>query len=197
LPSFEDSRIGPCVEDFWPHYLSNQPAFGTPWVYNWLQAPSKATDVLYRAVTEMYDTTPSGVPGNDDQGSLSAWYVFANLGVYPSIYGTGDLVISAPMFRSIAIDPVGGHRTIRITAPGVQDGARYVAGLRMNGTKRTANWLPSNFVRSGGRLDFTMSAIPGSWGTGAAGVPPSYTDGADARNNVGTPTARATSARST
>ena len=168
------------------NYLSNQPAFGTPWVYNWLQAPAKATDVLYRAVAEMYDTTPSGLPGNDDQGSLSAWYVFAGLGVYPAIYGTGDLVISAPMFRSIAIDPVGGQRSIRITAPGVQDGKRYVAGLRVDGVQHSANWLDARFVRTGGRLDFTMSDTPGIWGTGVKDVPPSFTDGADARNSVGT-----------
>ncbi|WP_433383358.1 GH92 family glycosyl hydrolase [Actinoplanes sp. CA-142083] len=168
------------------NYLSNQPAFNTPWVYNWLQSPSSSVDVLYRAVSEMYDVSPSGLPGNDDQGSLSAWYVFANLGVYPAIYGTGDLVISAPMFRGITIDPVGSHRTIRITAPGVASGNKYVAGLRVNGSRQTANWLDARFVRTGGRLDFTMSATPGTWGTGARDVPPSYTDGADARNNIGT-----------
>ncbi|MFF5076480.1 GH92 family glycosyl hydrolase [Actinoplanes sp. NPDC000266] len=165
------------------NYLSNQPAFGTPWVYNWLQAPAKATDVLYRAVSEMYDTTPSGLPGNDDQGSLSAWYVFAGLGVYPAVYGTGDLLISAPMFKSVTIDPVDGRRDIRITAPGVQNGKKYVSSLKVNGARRSANWLDA---RTAGRLDFTMSATPGTWGTGAKDVPPSYTDGADARNNIGT-----------
>ena len=168
------------------NYLSNQPAFGTPWVYNWLRAPAKTVDVLYRAVSEMYDTTPSGLPGNDDQGSLSAWYVFAGLGVYPAIYGTGDLVLGAPMFRSVVIDPVGGHRVIRINAPAVDRGRRYVAGLRVNGASRSASWLDASFVRRGGRLDFTMSATPSAWGTGAADVPPSFTDGANARNDVGT-----------
>ncbi|MGH3239915.1 MAG: GH92 family glycosyl hydrolase [Spirillospora sp.] len=168
------------------NYLSNQPAFSTPWVYNWLQAPEKTTDVLYRAVKEMYDTSPSGLPGNDDQGSLSAWYVFANLGVYPAIYGTGELVIGAPMFDRIVVDPVGSHRTIRISAPSVQRGKRYVTALRVNGRPQTRSWVDSGLARHGGRLDFRMSTAPGSWGTGARDVPPSYTDGADARNNIGT-----------
>ncbi|XRQ05127.1 GH92 family glycosyl hydrolase [Actinomadura welshii] len=168
------------------NYLSNQPAFSTPWVYNWLRAPGKTTDVLYRAVTEMYDASPSGLPGNDDQGSLSAWYVFANLGVYPAVYGTGDLVVSAPMFEGIVIDPVGDRRVIRITARGVRRGERYTAGLRVNGRPQTASWIDAGFLRRGGRLDFRMSSAPGRWGTGARDVPPSYTAGADARNNVGT-----------
>lgn len=168
------------------NYLSNQPAFGTPWVYNWLQAPAKGTDVLYRAVSEMYDTTPSGLPGNDDQGALSAWYVFANLGVYPAVYGTGDLVVSGPMFDKIVIDPVAGNRKITINAKGVSSGARYVNGLKVNGKAQTKSWIDSSFVRSGGTLDLTMKSTAATWGTAATDVPPSYTDGADARNSVGT-----------
>ncbi|GAA2540643.1 hypothetical protein GCM10010435_05100 [Winogradskya consettensis] len=168
------------------NYLSNQAPFGTPWVYNWLQAPAKATDVLYRAVSEMYDTTPTGLPGNDDTGSLSAWYVFANLGLYPAIYGTGDLVISAPMFDRIVIDPIGGSAKIKINAKGTATGARYVNALEVDGRSRTASWLDTSFVRKGGTLDFTMKSTAGTWGTSAADIPPSYTDGADAMNNVGT-----------
>ena len=168
------------------NYLSNQPAFGTPWVYNWLQAPAKGTDVLYRAVSQMYNTTPLGLPGNDDTGALSAWYVFANLGFYPAVYGTGNLVISGPMFDKIVIDPVGGTRKITIKAKGVSAGARYVNGLKVNGTSQTASWLDSSFVRSGGTLDFTMGSAAGTWGTAATDVPPSFTAGADALNSVGT-----------
>ncbi|MEU6642819.1 GH92 family glycosyl hydrolase [Saccharomonospora sp. NPDC046836] len=168
------------------NYLSNQPAFSTPWVYNWLRAPEKTTDVLYRAVEEMYDTSPSGLPGNDDQGALSSWYVFANIGVIPTIYGTGDLVVSAPMFDRIVIDPVGGRRDTTINARGAENGKRYTTGLRVNGVPQSASWIDAKFVRSGGTLDFRMSANPGTWGTGADDVPPSHTDGADARNNVGT-----------
>ncbi|MFI1995493.1 GH92 family glycosyl hydrolase [Actinoplanes sp. NPDC020271] len=165
------------------NYLSNQVAFNTPWVYNWLQRPASTSDVLHRAVSEMYDTTPSGLPGNDDQGSLSSWYVFAQLGFYPAIYGTGDLVISGPMFSKVKIDPIGGGHSIKIKTKG---NGRYVASLRVNGHGQTASWLDASFARHGGTLDFTMSDTPGTWGTGPADVPPSYPAGADARNNAGT-----------
>ncbi len=168
------------------NYLSNQPAMNTPWVYNWLGAPHEATDVLYRAATEMYDTTPAGLPGNDDQGSLSAWYAFATMGVYPAIYGTGDLVVTAPMFEHLVIDPVGSDRAITISAPGASSTNRYTRALSVNGTPQTASWVDADFVRTGGTLDFTMGAVPGTWGTGPDDAPPSYTDGVDARNSIGT-----------
>jgi predicted alpha-1,2-mannosidase len=167
------------------NYLSNQPSFNSPYVYNWLRAPHRTTDVLRRAVTEMYDTTPSGLPGNDDQGSLSAWYVWANLGIAPVIYGTANLVVSAPMFEKVRIDSAGSGRVITIRAPGAGRGAPYTIGLSVNGEPRSASWLGEDFARAGGSLRFTMSATPGTWGTGAGDVPPSYTDGGDARNNIG------------
>jgi predicted alpha-1,2-mannosidase len=168
------------------NYLSNEAAFTTPWVYNWLQAPNKATDVLYRAVTEMYDTTPTGLPGNDDEGALSAWYVFANIGVAPMIHGTANLIVTAPMFDRVTLTSLGSDRVYEINAPGVSDGKRYTTGLSVDGVAQTASWVGEDFGREGGTLDFTMSATPGTWGTGAADVPPSYGDGIDARNNIGT-----------
>ncbi|MET0447371.1 MAG: GH92 family glycosyl hydrolase, partial [Aeromicrobium sp.] len=168
------------------NYLSNEAALTTPWVYNWLQAPHKATDVLYRSVTEMYTTTPKGLPGNDDEGALSAWYVFANLGVAPMIHGTANLLVTAPMFDKVTLKSLGSDRVYTINAPGVSDGKRYTTGLKVDGVAQTKSWVGEDFARKGGTLDFTMAATPDTWGTGAADVPPSYGDGIDARNNIGT-----------
>lgn len=167
-------------------YLSNQPSFSMPYVYNWLGRPDRTADVLRRATTEMYDTSPSGLPGNDDLGSLSAWYVWANLGVYPSIYGTANLVISAPMFEHIKVKSAGTGRTITLAADGVAHGRPYVDALKVNGHRTSRSWVGEDFARKGGTLKFTMAKTPGAWGTGAGDVPPSYTDGSDARNNIGT-----------
>lgn len=168
------------------NYLSNQPAFPTPWVYAWLGAPHKTTDILYRADAEMYDATPAGLPGNDDQGALSAWYVFSQIGMFPAIYGTGDMILTAPQFEKVVIDPVGSDRVITVNAPGVSSTTRYATGLSVNGTPQTKSWVDAAFVRAGGSLDFTVSSSPGTWGTGVEDVPPSYGEGLDARNNVGT-----------
>ena len=84
--------------------------------------------------------------------------------MYPAIYGTGDLVLGAPMFRGVVIDPVGGHRVIRISAPAVDHGRRYVAGLRVNGASRSASWLDASQGRLGS-LDLS------DWSLSRGGVP--------------------------
>lgn len=166
-------------------YIANQPSFGLPWVYNWLQAPHKTTETLYRAADELFTTAPDGLAGNDDLGSFSAWYVWANIGLMPAIWGTADLLVSAPMFEHIEITSIGSDRSITIDAPGAGDDRRYTTGLSVNGQAQTASWLPADFARAGGTLDFTMGATPGTWGTDASDVPPSFRDGSDARNSVG------------
>ncbi|MGO3885919.1 MAG: GH92 family glycosyl hydrolase [Mycetocola sp.] len=166
-------------------YIANQPSFGLPWVYNWLQAPHKTTDTLYRVANDMFTTEPDGLYGNDDLGSFSAWYVWANLGLMPATWGTADLLVSAPMFERIVISSVGSDRTLTLNAPGAGASAKYTTGLSVNGKAQTASWLPADVARDGGTLDFTMSATPGSWGTGADDVPPSFDDGSHSRNAVG------------
>lgn len=166
-------------------YIANQPSFGLPWVYNWLQAPHKTTETLYRAADELFTAAPDGLAGNDDLGSFSAWYVWANIGLMPAIWGTADLLVSAPMFEHIEITSIGSDRTISIDAPGAGDDRRYTTGLSVNGQAQTASWLPADFARSGGTLDFTMGATASTWGTGEGDVPPSFRDGSDNRNSIG------------
>ncbi|WP_293783382.1 GH92 family glycosyl hydrolase [uncultured Aeromicrobium sp.] len=166
-------------------YIANQPSFTLPWTYHWLQDPAATTDTLYRAVDEQYPATPDGLYGNDDLGSLSSWNVWARLGLMPAIWGTSNLLVSAPMFERVTISSVGSDRTIEMIAPGAGDDARYTTALEVNGTSTTASWLPETFAQEGGTLRYTMSDTPGTWGTGEDDVPPSYRDGENARNGVG------------
>ena len=102
------------------------------------------------------------------------------------------------MFDKIVITPATGSRVIKIDASGVSSGAKYVGALKVNGAKHSQSWLDSSFARPGGTLDFTMTKSPGTWGTAATDVPPSFTNGTNFRNSVGTTRAAgATSARST
>lgn len=187
-------------------YLANQPSFGLPWVYNWLGAPEKTTRTLHRAADQLFTTGPYGLAGNDDLGSLSAWYVWSNIGLMPGIWGSGDLLVSAPFFDRVRIASISGRgvadavdrgrrahhasprRTFTITAPGVSAGRPYATGLRVDGLPRTASWLPETFARTGGRLDFTVSARPGHWGHATRDLPPSYRAGENARNGHGVTT---------
>ena len=55
-----------------------------------------------RVITNDYTPTPGGLPGNDDGGALSSWYVWAAIGMYPETPGVGTLAGANPAFRQVA-----------------------------------------------------------------------------------------------
>ncbi|HET6506517.1 MAG TPA: glycoside hydrolase domain-containing protein [Baekduia sp.] len=71
--------------------LGNEPSFAIPWIGAAIGRPDLTADAVARAMA-LFDATPQGLPGNDDAGALSAWYVFAALGRYPLWPGSARLV---------------------------------------------------------------------------------------------------------
>jgi putative alpha-1,2-mannosidase len=45
-----------------------------------------------------YSGLPDGLPGNDDYGTMSAWYMFASLGFYPQAGSTNYIVPNPKRF---------------------------------------------------------------------------------------------------
>jgi putative alpha-1,2-mannosidase len=64
----------------------------------------------------LYAPVPGGMPGNDDGGTMSAWWVLAALGIYPAVPGSDQLALSAPLFRQARLSLPDG--TLTINAPG-------------------------------------------------------------------------------
>ena len=154
-----------------PHaWLGNQPSLGTPWVHHWLGEPARTQDVVDRARAELWSTAPDGLPGNDDLGALSAWYVWTSLGLYPLTPGTATVAVGLPAFDRIVVRPAGGEPT-RIVRGGA---GAHVAGLSIDGTDRTRSWLRLGPHRPGSIVVSSTDEHQPVWGTGPDDVPPSY-----------------------
>ncbi|MBL7254002.1 GH92 family glycosyl hydrolase [Paractinoplanes lichenicola] len=149
---------------------NNEPDLLAPYMYHWAGAPARTATVVRAAMT-LFTTGPDGMTGNDDLGTMSAWYVFSSLGLYPTMSGANFLAVSSPQFPSAAVKL--GNRTLTITAPGASDQNRYIQRVRVNGSSLTKNWVPWSAVGSGGTIAHTLGTSPSSWGTAAAAEPPS------------------------
>ncbi|MEU4521262.1 GH92 family glycosyl hydrolase [Amycolatopsis sp. NPDC024027] len=139
---------------------TNEPDIHAPWLYNELGQPWKTQETVRQLVNSVYGTGPSGLPGNDDLGTMSAWYVFAALGVYPRTPGSGELLLSSPLFPGAVIRPAGGA-PIRITTSGR---GKYVQDVRRDGRPQRDWKVDASFLR-GGSLDFRLSETPATWGS--------------------------------
>jgi predicted alpha-1,2-mannosidase len=155
-------------------YIGNEVSLEVPWEYDYAGAPYRTQDVVRRAVNSLFTTGPSGLPGNDDLGETSSWYVFAALGMYPETPGTANMVLGSPLFSSITLTRPSGQ-VLQINAPGASASTYYVQGLTVNGQASTKPWLAPSFIEQGGTLNYTLSSTANtSWGSAAADAPPSY-----------------------
>ncbi|MFF8481296.1 GH92 family glycosyl hydrolase [Streptomyces antibioticus] len=157
--------------------MDNEPSINVPYLYAYAGAPHKTQETVRAAMTRLWSTAPGGIPGNDDLGAMSAWYVFSALGMYPQVPSRAELVLASPLFPRVEIDRPDGN-DISVRAPGAAADAPYVHALKVNGRTSDRPWLPASFVRDGGRVDFTLSGTPDrTWGTDPADAPPSFRTG--------------------
>ena len=154
-------------------FMGNEPCFAVPWAYDFAGAPSHTQQVIRQIQTHLYHPTPGGLPGNDDGGAMSSWYVFSAMGLYPEIPGVGGFVVGSPLFSSVTVRLAGGQ-TLQINAPGAADTTPYVQSLHLDGQATMNLWIPWQMVEHGATLDFTLSGSPSSWGRNPSDTPPSY-----------------------
>lgn len=142
-------RLDASYDDNW-FAAGNEPDFQVPWIYNWTDSPGKTDQVVHRILEEMYDSTPSGLPGNDDLGSMGAWYVFASLGLYPLVPGVGGFSVNYPQFEHITVALPGGNLVIgRRSRQGKSTGL-----LRLNNRPHHSRWIDWENLKNGATLTF-------------------------------------------
>ncbi len=149
----------------------NEPDLWTPWYFDFYGQPWKSQKVA-RAEMRSYNQTPEGLPGNDDGGELSAWYVLAALGMYHVTPGVPVWEVSSPAFPHTVLRM--GNRQLLIDAPGAGNREPYVHGLALNQAPVNQTYLTSCQLRAGGVLHYVLGTTPDrSWGTGPGAAPPS------------------------
>ena len=147
----------------------NEPSFHIPWVYNWVGRPDKASEVIRRTLAEQYSSAADGLPGNDDLGTMGAWYVFASTGLYPMIPGVGGFTLSTPLFDRITMHLKGGDLVIEGGSPT----RPYTTAVTVDGERLDRAWIDWERLAGGATVRFTTSTKPsGTWGR--TQMPPSY-----------------------
>lgn len=97
------------------YWAGNEPDILAPWLFVFGGCPHYTQYWTRWLVDHKYTAEPSGIPGNDDYGTMSAWLVFASLGIYPLsgapfyIVGSPSLQVLLCAFRLFVVSCVCSH----------------------------------------------------------------------------------------
>ena len=127
----------------------------------------RTAEVVHDIVNQQFGLGRGGLPGNDDSGGLSSWYVWASLGLFPAA-GLGLFLIHPPSFESATMRVARGE--LHITTEGFVEPTaggkpQYVQSATWNWVDQPDSWLSARDVHEGGRLHIVLGPEPSDWGT--------------------------------
>ena len=145
-----------------PYYWhGNEPDIHAAWVYVDAGRPERTQRYTRWILSELYRTGPDGLVGNDDAGTLSAWYVFAALGFYP-LPATDRYTLGSPIFSRARLSLPSGP--LELHAPGTSASDLYVQSAQLDDQPLDQAWLTHAALTGAARLTLRMGPEPSEWG---------------------------------
>ena len=89
--------------DFGQCAISNQPSFHIPFIYAALGDNGKSAAIVKNMVENLFSSDDDGYPGDEDNGTMACWYIFACLGFYPYCPAKAEYVVTKTLFDKAEI----------------------------------------------------------------------------------------------
>jgi predicted alpha-1,2-mannosidase len=151
----------------------NEPSFHIPYLYDFSGQPWKTQQRVRQLMDVWYGDGPLGIPGDDDGGATSSWYVLSAIGFYPVCPGSPVYEIGSPIFERTTIR-LGNGKLFTITAHGVSAQNKYIQSAQLNGKPLNRAWFRHSDIADGGALVLEMGSRPNqTWGSSPQDAPPS------------------------
>lgn len=183
-PVFDESYYGGVIHEIREMQIANmgqyahgnQPIQHMIYLYNYAGQPWKTQYWVRETMDRMYQPTPDGYCGDEDNGQTSAWYVFSAMGFYPVAPATDEYVMGAPLFKKVTMELENGEEVV-INAPDNSDENRYIQKIEFNGEEYTKNYLSHKALTEGAEINIEMGPKPNKErGTNESDFPYSLTN---------------------
>ena len=162
---------------FFDHHLYNQgnePDIHVPYLFNRLGAPEKTQQIVRSLMTEpmihkyggnsefktpylgkAFKNAPEGYSPemDEDDGTMSAWYVFGAMGLYPLLVGDEYYDLTSPLFDRVLLRLTNGN-VLTIQTEGRKKKDAPIKSIHFNGKKIDDYRISHNELIKGGELIF-------------------------------------------
>lgn len=139
--------------------LNNEPSMAYPYLFNYTSEPFRAAELCRELLLTNFKNSPDGLPGNDDCGTLSGWFVFSSMGFYPDCPGSGNYQISSPLWSEVTIKletPYQKGKTVKIKIKNNSDANTTVGKRFINGKQTNNYFLDHKTLINGAQIEYDM-----------------------------------------
>ena len=135
---------------------SNQPVHHVLYLFANAGRPDRTQYWTRKVMNELY--TPDTFAGDEDSGSMAAWYILSALGFFSACPGKPEYTLGSPLFTKATLH-LAGDKTFLIEAAGNGPESMYVKSIALNGKPQTGPVLQHEVLMRGGKLLFEMTKI--------------------------------------
>ncbi|MDF1813628.1 MAG: GH92 family glycosyl hydrolase [Verrucomicrobiales bacterium] len=164
---FKEPEDGQIVHRF--EGLNNEPDMESPYAYLYAGRHDRTAEVVRNVLRYQFTTGSGGLPGNDDSGGLSSWYVWSAIGVFP-VTGLPLMLIGSPYYEKSVIKMRGGDFTVIAKNQAMEN--CYVQSATLNGRPIDRCFLKIKEFQAGAELVLEMGPKPSNWAKNSR--PPSF-----------------------
>ena len=166
LPLFETTGYGYEIHEmsematapFGQLAISNQPSFHIPYLFRYSNYPQYTSLLIKTLRQKAFRAGWDAYPGDEDNGSLSAWYVWSALGLYPTCPGKAIYDLGIPLFDHLRVYLAEKKQWLDIRTQQNHEHFHFVQDCHLDG--KEVQSIGHQDLLNAQNLDFTLSWLP-------------------------------------
>ena len=166
LPLFETTGYGYEIHEmsematapFGQLAISNQPSFHIPYLFRYSNYPQYTSLLIKTLRQKAFRAGWEAYPGDEDNGSLSAWYVWSALGLYPTCPGKAIYDLGIPLFDHLRVYLVEKDQWLDVRTQQNHEHFHFVQDCHLDG--KEVQSIGHQDLLNAQSLDFTLSWLP-------------------------------------
>ena len=166
LPLFETTGYGYEIHEmsematapFGQLAISNQPSFHIPYLFRYSNYPQYTSLLIKTLRQKAFRASWDAYPGDEDNGSLSAWYVWSALGLYPTCPGKASYDLGIPLFNHLRVYLTEKNQWLDVRTQQNYEHFHFVQDCQLDGKEKQS--ISHQELLNAKTLDFTLSWLP-------------------------------------
>ncbi|TAA68061.1 alpha-mannosidase [Streptococcus sp. LQJ-218] len=138
--------------------ISNQPSFHIPYLFRYSDYPDYTALLIKILRQKAFHPSWEAYPGDEDNGSLSAWYIWSALGFYPTCPGKASYDLGIPLFDHLRIYLAREDKWLDIYAKQNHSHFNFVKECRLD--QIIVSTIQHQDLLKAEQLTFTLSWLP-------------------------------------